>query len=78
MGTFYSSAIFSQNDPKTSVDFRNYNKDKPNRTPPYISKRKGDKDYKSLEKIGVISNKTGFSIDLKKVKKINTDIWMNI
>ena len=45
---------------------------------PYISKWKGDKDYKSLEKIGVISNKTGFSIDLKKVKKINTDMWMNI
>lgn len=35
MGTFYSSAIFSQNDPKTSVDFRNYNKEKPNRTPPF-------------------------------------------
>ncbi|MPT35512.1 MAG: hypothetical protein E2604_10595 [Flavobacterium sp.] len=34
---------------------------------PYISKWKGDKDYKSLEEIGVISNKIFFSIDLKKV-----------
>lgn len=34
-GEFYSSAIFSQSDEQTKVDFRNYNFDKPNRTPPY-------------------------------------------
>lgn len=34
-GEFYSSAIFSQNDDQTKVDFRNYNFEKPNRTPPY-------------------------------------------
>lgn len=34
-GEFYSSAIFSQNDEKTKIDFRNYNNSKPNRTPPY-------------------------------------------
>lgn len=34
-GSFYSSAILSQNDKKTMVDFRNYNHEKPNRTPPY-------------------------------------------
>ncbi len=34
-GKFYSSAIFSQNDEKTAVDFRNYNFLKPNRSPPY-------------------------------------------
>lgn len=34
-GEFYSSAIFSQADEQTMVDFRNYNHDKPNRTPPY-------------------------------------------
>jgi ATP-GRASP peptide maturase of grasp-with-spasm system len=34
-GKFYSSAIFSQNDNKTKVDFRNYNHKKPNRTPPF-------------------------------------------
>lgn len=33
--TFYSMAIFSQNDEKTKVDFRNYNLEKPNRTVPY-------------------------------------------
>lgn len=32
---FYSSAIFSQSDEQTSVDFRNYNHEKPNRTPPF-------------------------------------------
>jgi len=35
-GEFYSSAIFSQNDEQTKVDFRNYNFDKPNRTPPFL------------------------------------------
>ena len=33
--TCYSSAIFSQNDEKTKVDFRNYNYENPNRTPPF-------------------------------------------
>ncbi len=32
---FYVSAIFSQLDNQTETDFRNYNNDKPNRTPPY-------------------------------------------
>jgi glutathione synthase/RimK-type ligase-like ATP-grasp enzyme len=32
---FYSAAIFSQNDEKTKVDFRNYNDKKPNRVVPY-------------------------------------------
>ncbi len=31
-GDFYSMAIFSQNDEQTSLDFRHYNFDKPNRT----------------------------------------------
>lgn len=34
-GEFYSSAIFSQNNPKTSIDFRNYDYEKPNRVIPY-------------------------------------------
>lgn len=33
--SFYTMAIFSQNDVKSTVDFRNYNKEKPNRTVPY-------------------------------------------
>ncbi len=32
---FYSMAIFSQKDKQTRVDFRNYNKNKPNRLVPY-------------------------------------------
>lgn len=32
----YSMAIFSQNDIQTSIDFRNYNRQKPNRTVPVI------------------------------------------
>jgi ATP-GRASP peptide maturase of grasp-with-spasm system len=31
----YSMVIFSQNDKKTNIDFRNYNKEKPNRTVPF-------------------------------------------
>lgn len=34
-GKCYSSAIFSQLDTQTKIDFRNYNWNKPNRTPPY-------------------------------------------
>lgn len=33
--TFYSTAIFSQNNEKTSVDFRNYDREKPNRVVPF-------------------------------------------
>lgn len=35
-GLFYSSAIFSQSDDMTKVDFRNYNYKKPNRVVPFI------------------------------------------
>jgi ATP-GRASP peptide maturase of grasp-with-spasm system len=34
-GNFYSMAIFSQESEKTSIDFRNYDTDKPNRRIPY-------------------------------------------
>ncbi|MEA9414326.1 grasp-with-spasm system ATP-grasp peptide maturase [Flavobacterium sp. PL02] len=34
-GKFYSMAIFSQRNEKTKIDFRNYDKDMPNRTVPY-------------------------------------------
>lgn len=34
-GSFYSMAIFSQNDSQTQTDFRVYNDDKPNRTVPF-------------------------------------------
>jgi ATP-GRASP peptide maturase of grasp-with-spasm system len=34
-GMIYSNAIFSQNDLQTSVDFRHYNKERPNRNVPF-------------------------------------------
>jgi ATP-GRASP peptide maturase of grasp-with-spasm system len=34
-GKFFTYAIFSQNNPKTAVDFRNYDDDKPNRCVPF-------------------------------------------
>jgi ATP-GRASP peptide maturase of grasp-with-spasm system len=34
-GVCYSSVIFSQNDPKTKIDFRNYNHQRPNRVCPF-------------------------------------------
>jgi ATP-GRASP peptide maturase of grasp-with-spasm system len=34
-GKFYSMAIFSQSDPKTTIDFRKYNDKKPNRNIPF-------------------------------------------
>lgn len=34
-GTFYSTAIFSQSDPSTQIDFRNYNFERMNRIVPY-------------------------------------------
>ncbi len=34
--TFYAMAIFSQNNPKTSLDFRNYDTKKPNRNIPFL------------------------------------------
>lgn len=34
-GKCFTAVIFSQNDPKTSLDFRNYNQEKPNRVCPY-------------------------------------------
>jgi ATP-GRASP peptide maturase of grasp-with-spasm system len=34
-GEFHAMAIFSQNDPQTRVDFRQYNRERPNRNVPY-------------------------------------------
>lgn len=47
---FYASAIFSQNDKKTEVDFRNYNFEKPNRTPPFKLPRSIEKKLNKLMK----------------------------
>lgn len=47
-GKFYSMAIFSQFDPKTTVDFRNYNMKNPNRVVPYTLPEKVEVKLKSL------------------------------
>jgi len=39
-GKFFSSAIFSQNNEKTKIDFRNYDNKKPNRVVPYTLPKK--------------------------------------
>lgn len=44
----YSMAIFSQNDKKTSVDFRNYNREKPNRCIPFKLPMEVEKQIKML------------------------------
>ena len=42
---------------------------------PFIGKWKGEEDYKTLEECGVISNEKEYSIDHKKIAKINKQIW---
>ena len=42
---------------------------------PYIAKWKGEEGYQTLEECGVISNEHGFSINYKKIAKINAVLW---
>lgn len=58
---FYSMAIFSQNDPETELDFRHYNREKPNRNIPF--KLPSELKLKLLEFIGKMGLTTG-SIDM--------------
>ncbi|MDL2141416.1 grasp-with-spasm system ATP-grasp peptide maturase [Flavobacterium tructae] len=58
---FYSSAIFSQNDEKTKIDFRNYNRSKPNRVVPY---KLPDKIIEQLRTINNKLNLNSGSYDL--------------
>ncbi len=60
-GCFYSMAIFSQGNSKTTSDFRNYDKDHPNRTVPY--KLPADITSKLQQLMQRLNLKTG-SIDL--------------
>ncbi len=46
--TFYCAAIISQNDSKTQLDFRNYNKERPNRILPFTLPQKLSKKLKRL------------------------------
>ncbi len=62
-GEFYSSAIFSQLDPKTKHSFKNYNESKPNRVVPYLLPKKIENKLHHLMR--ELSLNTG-SIDLIK------------
>jgi ATP-GRASP peptide maturase of grasp-with-spasm system len=64
-GKFYSMAIFSQNDVKTALDFRQYNRANPNRTVPYeLPVEIEDK----LRKLMIEMNLNSGSIDIVKTK----------
>lgn len=53
---FYSAAIFSQNNERTNVDFRNYDREKPNRVVPYTLPIETENKLKKLnEKIRINS-----------------------
>ncbi|MCH2231364.1 MAG: grasp-with-spasm system ATP-grasp peptide maturase [Crocinitomicaceae bacterium] len=55
-GKCFASAIFSQLDEKTKIDFRNYNFEKPNRTPPYKLPSKIEEQVISfMESVGMDS-----------------------
>jgi D-alanine-D-alanine ligase-like ATP-grasp enzyme len=54
-------AIFSQNDPKTQIDFRNYNNENPNRNIPFKLPKKIEKKLKKIIKIKQLDS---CSIDL--------------
>lgn len=58
---FFSMAIFSQNDEKTKIDFRNYNEEKPNRCVPF--KLPKDIDLKLRNFKDLMNIETG-SIDI--------------
>lgn len=60
-GECYVNAIFSQLDEQTKIDFRNYNYEKPNRTPPY--KLPKNIKQKIINFMNKISMKSG-SIDI--------------
>jgi glutathione synthase/RimK-type ligase-like ATP-grasp enzyme len=59
-GKIFSTAIFSQNDEQTKIDFRNYNREKPNRIQPFKLPKEEEKKLKKLMQI--LNYKTG-SID---------------
>jgi len=47
-GKFYAMAIFSQNNSNTNVDFRNYDRDKPNRVAPYSFEKTYEQKLKKM------------------------------
>ncbi len=50
LGNFYSMAIFSQNDEQTKLDYRNYNRTKPNRNVPFSLPKSIETKLESIAK----------------------------
>lgn len=72
---FYSMAIFSQLDKQTEIDFRNYNRSKPNRTVPFkLPSEVQDKLKKLINEL----NLTSGSIDMIKRKDSNEYYFLEI
>ena len=67
-GETYSMAIFSQNNAKTNIDFRNYDTENPNRTVPYKLTNKMNEKIDNLMKL--LGLNTG-SIDILVDKNLN-------
>ena len=63
--TFYSTAIFSQSNKNTEIDFRNYDREQPNRVIPY--KLPNEIEFKLKELMNSFNLKSG-SIDLVYTK----------
>jgi ATP-GRASP peptide maturase of grasp-with-spasm system len=62
--TFFSSVIFSQNDPRTAIDFRNYNNKRPNRVSPFILPEEIEKKLLKLsEKLNLNSGSFDLLVD---------------
>lgn len=70
---FYSMAIFSQNDEQTQIDFRNYNRVKPNRMIPY---KLPSNIEKKLHKLVTTLKLTTGSIDI--IKSIDDYVFLEI
>ena len=72
---FYSMAILSQKDDKTSLDFRNYNRENPNRMVPY---KLPDQIEKNLLKFAKITDLETGSFDLIVTKKEKEFIFLEV
>lgn len=73
-GAFYSACIFSQLDPQTSVDFRKYNKRKPNRVVPFKLPQEIEVQLRNL--LNFFNHRTA-SIDMV-VTKQNEFVFLEI
>ena len=71
---FYAMAIFSQNNPKTKIDFRRYDTENPNRTMPYLLPKKIEN---KLTKLMNLLNLNSGSIDMI-VSKNNKYVFLEV